>query len=130
MKPFTDILNETFTSDNRSKLWEFVDYVFDVAAKDTTAIYLDLDYVFESVEDFCKAKCMTDIPPLYEYIFSMRDGNQCKLPIRHRKEWNARFPDPLPRPLLCDELNEYINSLEHEHTQTVVKSFLIYEFES
>lgn len=60
-------------SSNRNPIWDKLDNVIDMAAN-SGGFLGGLEPMCESIEDYCILNGITDIPPLYKYIFDARGG--------------------------------------------------------
>jgi hypothetical protein len=94
--------------ESRNALWDYVDFVFDTAAK-SSGILVGQQSVYETVEDFSRTLQIAPLP-LYQYIFEERGGflTQCKIARYYADEWNERFPNgPVQTSTNMDLLDKY-----------------------
>jgi hypothetical protein len=103
--------NNLQTRQTLEPLWHIIDIQIDRQARDNTYLFGDAEWIYETIEEFCKSKQITDIPPLYKRLFDARPGfmTQMKFPIIIRKEWMEYFIEPLvPKKLdECDIVKEF-----------------------
>lgn len=120
---YIKLLEETFETRIRNKycaLWDYMDYIIDEGAK---SIGMDCsgEWYYPAIEDFCKYYNILEIPPLYKYIFSGREGflNQSKSVAYMKTEWNERFPEkhhesPNNNTEIILEYKKYLENLNNE----------------
>ena len=102
-------------------LWHIIDVFIDKQARAIGELFCDSVNVYMAIEDFCLHKDITEIPPLYKYLFNARKGflTQAKFPCSIMKEWLNRFEEPIiPKQLTDNPLVQEFKTFIENDTNT------------
>ena len=118
------LLRDTFDTNIREEnmgLWDYLDYSFDMAARDPIDLSVEADY--RVAEDYCKEMGIGCVPPLYQAMFDAGVGfmSMAKMPYYMDGLWKARFPEPIIGPYRYPDdktlkmFHDYINRNKTRH---------------
>lgn len=91
-----ELLVATFDNEEPEDFfWRYVDHIINIAAT-ARGIVIGIDKILCSINEFCRAHGITNIPPLYDMLLSDCGNLNCAYYICFYKDaWLKRFPNGL-----------------------------------